>query len=195
MAKPQTWLEQLNRYGVPLVVAAIGVYGTWDLIVQPWMRVEQPVEVCSTRIFDVAVLKPSPKPEEPPKRIQAPEGLPLVVPAGETRIFSVDMDNPDQKPVVYQWRSTYGQFASRVTVEGKTTYTAPRSLVNDKITVEATLQGCAPVKRTVELAIVPSAKFPLANDPLPMPLEPPTPMPSIPSSLPTIDPFADPPRR
>lgn len=195
MAKRQNWLEQLNRYIVPLVVVAIGIYGTWDLIVQPMMRVEQPVEVCVTRIFDVAVLKPSTKPNEPPKRVQAPEGLPLVVPAGEQRIFSVDVDNPDQKPVMYQWQATHGQFASRVSVESKSDYTAPRSLVNDKITVEATLQGCSPVKRTVDLAIVPSAKVPLSNEPLPMPAETPTPMPSMPSSLPTIDPFADPPRR
>ena len=56
MAKRQTWLEQLNRYVLPLVVVGIGLYGTWDLIVQPLARIEQPLNVCTTNVIDVAVL-------------------------------------------------------------------------------------------------------------------------------------------
>lgn len=195
MAKRQTWIEQINRYVFPLVVAAIGLYGTWDLIVQPYMKVDQPVEACTTRVTDVALLKPGAKPDQPPKRIQAPEGLPMVVPAGEKRLLSVVVDNPEQKPVTYQWEATYGRFASQITVEEQTTYTAPRSLVNDTVTVEATLQGCTPVQRTVDLAIVPSAQVPLSEEPLPAPIDSPTPVPSIPSTLPTIEPFTEPQQR
>jgi len=194
MAKRQDWLDQLNRYIAPLAVVGIGLYGTWDLIVQPLVSFAPPTQICVTQVFDVAVLKPSTKPDQPPKRVQAPEGLPIVVPAGEQRIFSVDVHNPDEKPVMYQWQATHGKFASRVTMEQQTTYTAPRSLVNDTITIETTVQGCSPVRRTINLAIIPSAKVPASGQPIPAPMETPTPLPSVPSSLPTIDPFAEPSR-
>ncbi|MDX2239189.1 MAG: hypothetical protein NW224_00725 [Leptolyngbyaceae cyanobacterium bins.302] len=194
MAKRQTWIDQLNRYVFPLVVLAIGLYGTWDLIIQPYARIEQPLTTCSTNVIDVAVLKPSTNPNHPPKRVQAPEGLPIVVPAGEQRLLAITVDNPEQQSVMYQWQATHGQFASRVTVESQSAYTAPRNLVNDTVTVEATLQGCSPTKRTVDLAIVPSAKVPMTDQPLPETPALPSPTPSIPTTLPTIDPFAEPTR-
>jgi hypothetical protein len=194
MAKRQTWLEQINRYVLPLVVVGIGLYGTWDLIVRPLAKIEQPLNVCTTNVIDVAVLKPATQPDQPPRRVQAPEGLPIVVPAGETRLLSIEVENPEQQPVVYQWQATHGQFAARITVENQSAYTAPRSLVNDTITVQATLQGCSPAKRTIDLAIVPSAKAPMTEQPLPETPALPSPTPSIPSSLPTIDPFAEPQR-
>lgn len=193
MAKRQTWLEQLNRYVLPLVVVGIGLYGTWDLIVQPLAKFQPPASTCDTNLLTVTVFKPSSTPGQPPKRIQAPKGLPIVVPAGEKRIFSVVVENPEEKSVVYQWRPTYGQFASRVTIEPEGTYTAPRSLVNDTITIEAALQGCAAAKRTIEIAVVPSANIPLSDQPLPTLTPDPLATPTTPSTLPTIDPFTEPP--
>lgn len=186
MAKRQTWLDQLNRYIFPVLVVAIGLYGTWDLIVLPNARIERPLNVCTTTIADVAVFKLSPKSDQPPKRIQAPAGLPIVVPAGETRILSIDVSNPDEKPVIYQWRATYGQFESRYSMQNRSAYIAPRSLINDTLTLEATTQGCAAAKRTIEIAVVPSADVPLLDQPLPAPSPTPLPLPS--SSLPTVEP-------
>ncbi|EKQ69054.1 hypothetical protein OsccyDRAFT_1661 [Leptolyngbyaceae cyanobacterium JSC-12] len=191
MTKRQTWIDQLNRYVFPLVVVGIGMYGTWDLIIQPLSKVQPPTNTCTTLLVNVTVLKPSSQPGQPPKKIQAPKGLPIVVPAGEKRIFLASVENPDEKSVIYQWRSTYGQFESRVTMEPQSIYTAPRSLVNDTITLEASVQGCAPAKRTIEIAVVPSANVPLSEQPFtPDPLATPT----APTTLPTIDPFAEPPK-
>jgi len=192
MANRQTWLEQLGRYGFPLLVVGVGIYGTWDLVVSPFMStLKQPETVCMTTVANVAVFKPSTKPDQPPKPVQATKGLPIVVPAGEKRLISVEVENPDDKSVMYQWRSKYGQFESPITTDKQATYTAPRSLINDTITVEATVQGCSAAKRTVELAIVPSANVPLSNQPLPdLPTQP-NPTSTMPS-LPPIDPRVNP---
>lgn len=186
------WLEQLNHYVVPLMVVGIGAYGAWDLVIRPFVRFEQPAEVCLTTLTDVAVLKPSAKPDQPPKRIQAPKGLPIIVPAGESRLLSIGVDNPDEKPVMYQWRATYGQFTSRITTENQSEYAAPRSLINDTVTVEASVQGCSAAKRTIEFAIVPSAKVPLSDQPLPNLPTQPNPTSTIPPALPPIDPRVNP---
>ncbi|MDX2230962.1 MAG: hypothetical protein NW220_15085 [Leptolyngbyaceae cyanobacterium bins.349] len=210
MSKRQTWFDQLRRYCLPLIVVAIGLYGTWDLVAQPLIglfRVEQPVDLCATQVYDVAVFKPSSNPNQPPKRVQSTAGLPIIVPAAEQRLLSVDIENPDQKSAMYQWRATYGQFDSRITIENQSVYTAPLSLVNDTITVEATLQGCSPTKRTLELAIIPSTQVPSTNQPIPdqpLPNQPipnqplpdtiaPSPTPTLPpTSLPTVTPQAPP---
>ena len=170
MAKRQTWVDQLSRIIMPLLVVAIGIYGAWDLVIQPLIPVERlTTNACETTIIDVSVLKPSTNPNQPPKRINAPEGLPIVVPANEKRIISVVINNPNEKPVVYQWKATTGQFESRVSVDGESTYVAPNSLVNDTITVEATLQGCSFAQRTIKIAVVPSATAPLGDQPIPEP--------------------------
>jgi len=188
MAKPQTWLEQFNRYVIPLGVLGIAVYGTWDLLIQPLMNDRQSLNVCMTQMVEVAVFKPATKLNQSPKRIQAPDGLAIVVPAGEQRLFSATIDNTEELPVTYQWRATYGRFSNRTTVENKAMYTAPKSLVNDLVTVEATLRGCSATKRTLNFAIVPSAKVPLTNEPLTEPTDFPTPTPTFSSTLPTVQP-------
>lgn len=169
MSRKKTWLDQFNRYFLPLLVIGIGVYGTWDLIVLPLLRFEQPVEACTTTITDVAVLRPSTNPDQPPRRVQAPEGLPIVVPAGEKRILAMTIANPDNKAVIHRWQAIHGQFENPVSVGNESVYVAPRSLVNDTLTVEATLQGCAAAKRELQTAIVPSASAPLTDQVLPSP--------------------------
>jgi len=179
MANPPTLFERLSQTVPSIAVILIGVYGTWDLVVKPLVRVDQvPVEACITPVTNVMVEKPA-KPGVPGKTVAAPEGLPLVVPAGEKRTISVDIENPDEKPVIYTWKATYGTFSSGVSTENQSTYIAPTSLVNDKITVEVRLQGCSRTKRTVAIAVVPSA-----GTPLPDPTQPTLPNPS------TVDPLA-----
>ena len=190
MAKETNWLEQLNRYLVPIVVVGIGIYGTWDLIVQPLLPVDTPLTDCSTTIVAVTVLKPSADPSQPPKPVPVTEGLPIVVPAGETRLIEVEIVNPEEQSAMYQWKATYGAMESRISVNNRMVYTAPRSLVDDTITVEASLQRCTPAKRNLTFAIVPSNKVPL-EAPTVMPSLP-SPQPTAPSSLPTVDPFAPP---
>lgn len=190
MAKETNWLEQLNRYIVPIVVVGIGIYGTWDLIVQPLIPVDTPSTACSTTVVAVTVLKPSADPSQPPQPVTVTEGLPIVVPAGETRLIEVEIENPDEQSAMYQWKATYGAMESRVSVGNRMVYTAPRSLVDDTITVEASLQRCIPAKRTLTFAIVPSNKVPL-EAPTVLPSLP-SPQPTAPSSLPTVDPFAPP---
>lgn len=176
MSRRKNWLNQFNRYFFPLLVVGIGLYGVWDLIVLPFAKFERPVEVCTTTITDVAVLRPSTNPDQPPKRIQAPADLPIVVPAGEKRILSMTIENPDKKSVVHRWRATSGQFENPVSVGNESVYVAPRSLVNDTLTVEATLQGCSVAQRTLKFAIVPSTSAPLTEQALP------SPSPTFPSS-------------
>ena len=190
MANDKNWLEQLNRYAVPIVVIGIGIYGTWDLVVQPLLPVNAPQADCSTTIVAVTVLKPSVDPSQPPQPVPVTEGLPIVVPAGETRLIEVEIVNPEEQSTLFQWKATYGTMESRVSTGNRMVYTAPRSLVDDTVNIEASLQRCIPAKRSLTFAIVPSNKVPL-EAPTVLPSLP-SPQPSAPSSLPTVDPFAPP---
>lgn len=188
MANQPTFFERLGQIVPSIAVIAIGAYGTWDLVIKPLVQVEQaPTQACITPVTSVVVEKPA-KPGEPAKKIAAPEGLPLVVPAGEKRNISIDVENPDEKPVIYTWKATYGQFSSRVSTNNESTYTAPTALVNDKITVEVRLQGCSAAQRTVTIAVVPSAGSPLPNSTLPNPTNSSVsdPLAPLPSSSPPI---------
>lgn len=169
MANQPTFFERLGQIVPSIAVILIGAYGTWDLVLKPLVQVDQvPTQACVTSVTSVTVEKPA-KAGEPAKQVSAPEGLPLVVPAGEKRTISIDVDNPDQKPVIYTWKATYGQFSSRVSTKNQATYTAPTALVNDKITVEVRLQGCSMAQRAVTIAVVPSASSPLPASTLPNP--------------------------
>lgn len=190
MANQPTFFERLGQIVPSIAVILIGAYGTWDLVIKPLVQVDQaPIQACVTSVTSVIVEKPA-KSGEPAKPVSAPEGLPLVVPAGEKRTISIDVDNPDQKPVIYTWKATYGQFSSRVSTENQATYTAPTALVNDKITVEVRLQGCSMAQRTVTIAVVPSASSPLPASTLPNPanssasdlLAPSAPSPALPDT-------------
>jgi hypothetical protein len=183
MAEKQPWVDRINRVIAPIVVIAIGAYGTWDVVVKPWLRVEQPIQACSTVVTGVFVNTSDPKTGKLKDRLEVPEGLPAVVTAGETRTISVEVDNPESTPVIYQWRATYGQFQSRVTTENQSVYVAPSQLVNDTLTMEVKMQGCTVTKRTIKVAIVPSPNMPLPTQPLPTnpndPFAPPSPLPTL----------------
>jgi hypothetical protein len=188
MANQPTFFERLGQIVPSIAVMLIGAYGTWDLVIKPLVQVDQaPTQACATLVMGVMVEKPA-KPGTSAKKASAPEGLPLVVPAGEKRIISIEVDNPDDKPVVYTWKATYGQFSSRVTTDNQATYTAPTALVNDKITVEVRLQGCSMAQRTVTIAVVPSAGAPLPDPTLPNPTNSPIfdPLAPLPASPPPI---------
>lgn len=191
MANQPTFFERLGQIVPSIAVILIGAYGTWDLVIKPLVQVEQaPTQACVTSVTGVMIEKPA-KPGAPVKQMAAPEGLPLVVPAGEKRTISVEVDNPDEKPVIYTWKATYGQFSSRVTTDNQATYTAPSALVNDKITVEVRLQGCSMAQRTVTIAVVPSAGAPLPDPTLPNPTNSPisdplAPLPNSPLPEPKI---------
>jgi hypothetical protein len=183
MANQPTLFERLSQIVPSIAVIMIGAYGTWDLVVKPLVRVDQiPTEACISPVNTVMVEKPA-KPGVPGKKVAAPEGLPLVVPAGEKRTISVDVENPDGKPVIYTWKATYGTFSSGVSTDNQSTYIAPTSLVNDKITVEVRLQGCSAAKRTVAIAVVPSAGTPFPDPTLPNSATPPLPDPFAPSTI------------
>ena len=178
------WLERVNRLIFPVVVVGIILYGTWDLLIRDSIQLPQPTANCDTTILDVAVFEPSVLPNQTPRRVQTPANLAIIVPAGEKRILSVSVVNPDDKGVVHQWTAVYGQFDSRITVDSDVTYTAPQSLVNDTLTLEATRQGCTAARRTLEMAVIPAA-----NAPLPPPLEPTPTLPpdgAAPSMMPNV---------
>lgn len=188
MANQPTFFERLGQIVPSIAVMLIGAYGTWDLVIKPLVQVDQvPTQTCATLVTGVMVEKPA-KPGTRAKKASAPEGLPLVVPAGEKRIISIAVDNPDDKPVIYTWKATYGQFSSRVTTDNQATYTAPNALVNDKITVEARLQGCSVAQRTVTIAVVPAVGSPLPDPTLPDPINSPIsdPLAPLPASPPAI---------
>jgi hypothetical protein len=187
MTNEPTFFERLGQIVPSIAVILIGAYGTWDLVIKPFVQVNQaPTQACATSLIGVTIEKPA-KPGELSKKRVTPTGLPLVVPAGEKRTISVNVDNPEEKPVVYTWKATYGQFSSRVTTDNQVTYTAPTALVNDKIILEARLQGCSVAQRIVTIAVVPSAGSPLpdstfanpTNSPFPDPLAPDPTSPSV----------------
>ncbi len=188
MANQSTFFERLGQIVPSIAVMLIGAYGTWDLVIKPLVQVDQaPTQACTTLVTGVMVEKPA-KPGTSAKKTSAPEGLPLVVPAGEKRVISIAVDNPDDKPIIYTWKATYGQFSSRVTTDNQATYTVPNALVNDKITVEARLQGCSVAQRTVTIAVVPSAGSPLPDPTLPNSINSPIsdPLAPLPASPPPL---------
>jgi hypothetical protein len=189
----ESWLEQLSRVVAPVAVVAIASYGAWDLVIQPLLHSRRITEdTCSTRIANIFIEKPGSNPSEPSKKVKAPEDLPLVVPAGEQRPIIIEVENPESESAIYAWNATYGQFNSRRSAENRAIYTAPRKLINDKLTLEVTVGTCSTAKRTITIAVVPSASMPLeplpsvpnsptfpSSAPTPTPLSP-TPSPSIP---------------
>ncbi len=206
MAEKETWGDRLSRAAAPIAVILVGAYGTWDVVIKPWVKFQPAAEACTTTVTIVSIAKPDPKTGKSGSSVNAPEGLPLVVEAGATRLISAQVDNPEAKPVIYQWKATYGQFRSRVTTGQESIYVAPTQLVNDTITVEARVQGCSLTKRSVAIAVVPSASSPTSDSlaPLPSssPILPNAPMPNAPTPntlapilpvpTPTANPYATP---
>ncbi|NJP11797.1 MAG: hypothetical protein HC866_21910 [Leptolyngbyaceae cyanobacterium RU_5_1] len=185
MSEKQTWIDRLSRITSPILITAITTYGIWDLAVKPWIK-EPQAEACTTTVTGVFLEELSLKPDQSGKEIEAPEGLPVVVPAREKRAITVRVDNPKGKSVVYNWRATYGNFASPITNNSRSVYTAPSSLVNDTVSVEARLQGCSTAKRSVKIAVVPSTSNPTEELTEPSPASPvPLPSPSINPLAPT----------
>jgi hypothetical protein len=176
-----SWLERLNQIFVTVAIVAVGSYGTWDLIIRPWAKEAPQVALCTPTITRLALDLPG-KGGKSGKAIAARSDLPVIVPAGEQRGVSVQVENPDDKGVTYNWRATYGTFDSSVTTDGRAIYRAPNSLVDDTITVEVRMQGCSLVTQTAAIAVVPSATAPSQplSDPDPIPPAPANPSSSLP---------------
>jgi hypothetical protein len=167
----KSWIEQLNQVVLPIAVVLVGGYGAWDLVIKPWTK-ETPIsEACTPTVTGTYIDIPG-KAGRPAKQIKMASNLPAVVPAGEKRSISVQLNNPDDKPVVYTWKATYGRFESGVTSDGRSTYIAPPNLVDDSILVEVRMQGCTVVTQTAKIAVTLSASTPTQPLGTPIPLNP-----------------------
>ncbi|MEX0270864.1 hypothetical protein AB3R30_17115 [Leptolyngbyaceae cyanobacterium UHCC 1019] len=164
MPENQSWIDQISRVGSPIAIAAIIGYGTWDLIVQPLFQGETLSNVCTARILSVSVNKLSLNPEFAEDEPQLPEGLPIVVPAGEKRAITVRLENPDRKPVLFTWKADRGKINPQgSSASSRAVYTAPKTLMNDPVSVLVQVQGCDLEERSLTMAVVPATPAP---DPL-----------------------------
>ena len=170
MPKNQSWIEQISQIASPIAIAAIVGYGTWDLILQPLFKVEPFSTVCTARILSVSVNRLSLSPELPDDEPQLPGGLPIAVPAGEKRAITVRLENPDRKSVLFTWKADRGKINPQgSSASSRAVYTAPKTLMNDPVTVLVQIQGCDAEERSLTLAVVPATP----NTPIP-------PMPDVP---------------
>jgi hypothetical protein len=145
-------MERVNQVVVPIAIVLVGGYGVWDLVIRPWAKQPPIAEACDSKVTGLYIEIPG-KAGRPSKQIKVSGNLPAVVPAGEKRTISVQLENPSDKPVVYTWRATYGKFESGVTTEGRSTYIAPANLVDDSLSVEARIQGCTGATQTAKIAV------------------------------------------
>jgi len=172
MPKNQSWIEQISRVGSPIAIAAIIGYGTWDLILQPLFKSETLSNVCTAKILSVAVNRLSLSPELSTEEPQLPEGLPIAVPAGEKRAITVRLENPDRQPVLFTWKADRGKLNPHgSSASSRAVYTAPKTLMNDPVTVLVQIQGCDAEERSLTLAVVPATPItpipPMPDVPLP----------------------------
>jgi hypothetical protein len=160
MTKKQNWMRQAV---VPSIIGLIGVYGLWDVVVKPIVdarRAES--QVCTLEVDNAMVIdKSGNSPQAAVGKSDALGNLPTVVPLGQVRTVTIHVKNPNNRAVQYKWQAKYGQLnPSGMSLQGNSVYTAPARLVNDTITVEVKSVGCAPVTRSLTVAVVPSASSP-----------------------------------
>jgi hypothetical protein len=176
MPKNQSWIEQMSQIASPIAIAAIVAYGTWDLILQPLFKVNPLSNVCTARILSVSVNRLSLSPELSTEEPQLPEGLPIAVPAGEKRAITVQLENPNRNPVLFTWKADRGKLNPQgSSASSRAVYTAPKTLMNDPVTVQVQVQGCDLEERSLTIAVVPATPTePTPTLPkIPLPASPP----------------------
>jgi hypothetical protein len=170
MPENQSWIDQISRVASPIAIATIIGYGAWDLIIQPLFKVELSSPICRAKILSVSVNRLNLSPELSDNEPQLPEGLPIVVPAGEKRAITVRLENPDRKPVLFTWKADRGKINPQgSSANNRAVYTAPKTLMNDPVSVLVQVQGCDLEERSLTMAVVP--KTPTA--PVPSSVNPP----------------------
>jgi hypothetical protein len=176
----------LSRAIGPTVILLIGVYGLWDVVIQPFMAgLKKAPTVCQVIVAEMQV-KPGDRPLETAssstgQEAIVPSGLPVVAATGGKLNVSLEVTNPDDQPVNYTWKALYGRVIAPSTSSKRAIYTAPDRLVDDVISVRVVSPGCLPVEKNRTIAVVPS------NSPSPLPTLPASPDPlSTPSPLPTL---------
>jgi hypothetical protein len=167
MPERPSWIDKISRVATPIAIAAIISYGTWDLVLQPLFKFENFGNVCNAKILSVSVSRLSLSPELSADEPQLPEGLPIAIPAGEKRAITVQLDNPDQKPALFTWKADRGKINPQgSSASSRAVYTAPKTLMNDPVSVQVQVQGCEIEGRFLTLAVVPATPV-IPNVPLP----------------------------
>ncbi len=114
-----------------------------------------------------------------------------VIKINESIKVSIRADNPAGQALLFNWQAVYGQMDPGLRADSaQSIYTAPSKSVDDTISVEITMPGCTPVKRSQQIAVIlPSVTPILSSTATPKPAPTPT---SIPKPSPTLTPILTP---
>jgi hypothetical protein len=118
------------RAVVPIVVAMVGGTGFWQ-----YLQSQNDSQDCQIKTDDISLSK-------------------TIIEVNQTLTVSIRADNPDGKPLLYNWQAKIGKMNPDTrSASPQSTYTAPSNSVDDTISVDVTLPGCKPVRKSKQIAV------------------------------------------
>lgn len=85
-----------------------------------------------------------------------------VVKVGESVKVSVRASNPAGRAMLYNWQASYGSLNPDLrSATPESIYTAPSFATDDTISVDITMTGCKPVRRSIEISIIANNESPV----------------------------------
>ena len=73
---------------------------------------------------------------------------------GEDLRASVRADNPNGRPMLFNWQAVHGMMEPSLrSKSSESVYTAPKIATDDTISVDVTMTGCEPVRKSIEISI------------------------------------------
>ncbi len=122
----------MTKVVVPIVVAIVGGTGFWQ-----YLQNQNDSPDCQIKANDISLSK-------------------TIIEVNQTLTASIRVDNPDGKALLYNWQGKIGKMNPDTrSPSPQSTYTAPSNSVDDTISVDVTLPGCNPVRKSKQIAVTP----------------------------------------
>lgn len=89
-----------------------------------------------------------------------------IITTNQETTVSVTIENPDNTPILFNWRATYGSLNPGLRTSAiQSTYTPPLDPSNDAIFLEVDANGCNIIQRVAEISIVAPSENDLSQNP------------------------------